>query len=322
MRRLGVWPILLLAACGENSEIEVYTVTKEPSWRMLGAVVPAGESTWFFKLVAPSPRALERKKEVEAFFDALKVENGEVRWTTPAGWTEEKGGRADRVATLRAGDLEMSVTRLGGSAGGTLANVNRWRGQIGLPALAESELAANSAALPAGGVRVDLEGPKKPSMGGASAARAPMEPPPSTEAPPPDDLDEVRNLFAYTVPSGWTVVERPGPMRLLELKAGEATASLTYLQGDAGGLAPNINRWRGQVGLAPMENATSAAAPFPFLNGDGHFVEIAGAEKAMLVVFRLGPPFSLFLKLDGPKDAVLREKAAFEAFARSVRVNR
>ena len=319
MRRLALALPLLVAACGDDDQIRVYTAPKEPTWRMLGAVVPAGEATWFFKLAAPSARAAERKKEVEAFFDALKVENNDVRWTAPAGWTEEKG-RGDRVATLRLGDLEMSVTRLGGNAGGTLANVNRWRGQIGLPPLAESELAGNSRPLPAGGVSVDLEGPKKPSMGGGMASAPPAQAPPAP--PPPDDLDEVRELFDYAVPSGWVVSERPGPMRLLELKAGEATASLTYLQGDAGGLAPNINRWRGQVGLPPAENATSAAASFPFLNGDGHFVEIVGAEKGMLVVFRLGPPFSLFLKLDGPKDAVLRERSAFEAFARSVRVKR
>jgi hypothetical protein len=113
-------------------------------------------------------------------------------------------------------------------------------------------------------------------------------------------------------------------MRLLELRAGEAVVSLTYLQGNAGGLAPNINRWRGQVGLASLDEAAAAgsAAPFAFLGGDGHYVELAGAEKAMLVIFRLGPPFSLFLKMDGAREAVLKEKAAFEAFGRSVRVNR
>jgi len=94
MRRLLALPLLLAAACGEDAEVVVYTAPKEPSWRMLAAVVPAGDATWFFKLAAPSARALERKKEVEAFFDALKVEGGEVRWTLPPGWTEEKGGRA------------------------------------------------------------------------------------------------------------------------------------------------------------------------------------------------------------------------------------
>lgn len=41
-----------------------------------------------------------------------------------------------RFATLKApisGDLDISVVVLGGQAGGELANVNRWRNQIGLP---------------------------------------------------------------------------------------------------------------------------------------------------------------------------------------------
>jgi hypothetical protein len=43
-----------------------------------------------------------------------------------------------RLATLRpdvAGRIDVSVTVLAGPAGGELANVNRWRGQIGLPPL-------------------------------------------------------------------------------------------------------------------------------------------------------------------------------------------
>jgi hypothetical protein len=43
-----------------------------------------------------------------------------------------------RYATLKApvpGNLDVSVVVLAGTAGGDLANVNRWRGQIGLPPL-------------------------------------------------------------------------------------------------------------------------------------------------------------------------------------------
>ena len=50
-----------------------------------------------------------------------------------------------RYATLKApvdGRLDVSVTVLPGEAGGELANVNRWRGQIGLPNLDEGTLAA------------------------------------------------------------------------------------------------------------------------------------------------------------------------------------
>jgi hypothetical protein len=68
-----------------------------------------------------------------------------LRWTLPARWTESRGGSAMRYATLKApvdGRLDVSVTVLPGEAGGELANVNRWRGQIGLPSLDDAALAA------------------------------------------------------------------------------------------------------------------------------------------------------------------------------------
>jgi hypothetical protein len=68
-----------------------------------------------------------------------------LRWTLPARWTESRGASAMRYATLKApvdGRLDVSVTVLPGPAGGELANVNRWRGQIGLPNLDEAALAS------------------------------------------------------------------------------------------------------------------------------------------------------------------------------------
>jgi hypothetical protein len=48
-----------------------------------------------------------------------------------------------RYATLKpAGNAEVSVVMLSGPAGGELANVNRWRGQLGLPAIEEATLAS------------------------------------------------------------------------------------------------------------------------------------------------------------------------------------
>ena len=67
-----------------------------------------------------------------------------LKWTLPAGWTEKLEGGM-RYATLKpatAGKVEVSVVMLPGPAGGELANVNRWRGQLGLPAVDEAGLAA------------------------------------------------------------------------------------------------------------------------------------------------------------------------------------
>ena len=67
---------------------------------------------------------------------------GALKWTTPKGWTELQGSGM-RFATLNPpgpGKAEMSVIVLPGPAGGELANVNRWRGQIGLPPMDEAAL--------------------------------------------------------------------------------------------------------------------------------------------------------------------------------------
>jgi hypothetical protein len=65
-----------------------------------------------------------------------------LKWTLPKGWTEGAGGGM-RYATLKPpvpGKVELSVVVLPGPAGGELNNVNRWRGQIGLPPVDEAAL--------------------------------------------------------------------------------------------------------------------------------------------------------------------------------------
>jgi hypothetical protein len=75
---------------------------------------------------------------------------GALKWALPKGWTEAPGSGM-RYATLTppgGGKAEMSVVVLPGQAGGEAANVNRWRGQIGLPPLEEDALAALRKAVP------------------------------------------------------------------------------------------------------------------------------------------------------------------------------
>lgn len=58
-----------------------------------------------------------------------------LAWSLPDGWSEEAGSGM-RIATLRPAmypSVEVTIIALEGPAGGELANVNRWREQIGLP---------------------------------------------------------------------------------------------------------------------------------------------------------------------------------------------
>lgn len=71
-------------------------------------------------------------------------------WKVPETWASQPPS-AMRLASFRAGEADVSVSKMPGTAGGTLANVNRWRGQIGLAPLTESELATEQKAIEVGG---------------------------------------------------------------------------------------------------------------------------------------------------------------------------
>ena len=87
-----------------------------------------------------------------------------LSWSLPPDWGEE-AGQGERVATLLAGPIgrayEVEVVRLPGDAGGPLANVNRWRAQLGLGPVGEKGLGSLVSRIPSGAgtsLMVDLSG--------------------------------------------------------------------------------------------------------------------------------------------------------------------
>ena len=87
----------------------------------------------------------EPKEDVPAAALAPASRPRGVHWTAPAGWTES-AGNGMRIATLpppkSGGKAEVTVIALPGDVGGERANVNRWRGQLALPPIAEADLPA------------------------------------------------------------------------------------------------------------------------------------------------------------------------------------
>ena len=66
----------------------------------------------------------------------------QLHWQTPKGW-KELNPTSNRTANFKipsAPTVECYLTKLFGRAGGVAANVNRWRGQYGLPQLSGPEL--------------------------------------------------------------------------------------------------------------------------------------------------------------------------------------
>lgn len=75
-----------------------------------------------------------------------------LTWSAPPDWRELSSPGPMRTAAFRVqenGDAaEVTIVGLGGSAGGISANVNRWRGQIGLSPAGEAEIMQGLVSVP------------------------------------------------------------------------------------------------------------------------------------------------------------------------------
>ena len=89
----------------------------------------------------------------------------DLRWTAPAAWTTKPLGQMRKGSFAikgAGGEADLSITAFPGDTGGLHANLNRWRGQVGLPAASPAELDAALAHLDGQGLHfevIDLVGP-------------------------------------------------------------------------------------------------------------------------------------------------------------------
>jgi hypothetical protein len=69
--------------------------------------------------------------------------SGRPAWEIPSGWQETVANQmllAKFAVTNQDGEAEVTVSSFPGEVGGLLANVNRWRGQVGLTPLTQDDL--------------------------------------------------------------------------------------------------------------------------------------------------------------------------------------
>lgn len=139
--------LLALTAC-DQAAVKSYTIPKEQPVVTSEAAEP--------NPMRPLPGMAEQAAAA-----------GELQYTVPSGWRQLPASGI-RKATLQIEDAELSVLVFPGDVGGELANINRWREQIGLAAVEESALATITRELtisqhPAS--YVDLIGPEKSIKG-------------------------------------------------------------------------------------------------------------------------------------------------------------
>ncbi|MDB4617249.1 hypothetical protein OAK81_01370 [Verrucomicrobiales bacterium] len=131
---LATASVLVLCNCQESGPIEVTEVREINPAVKLEIPVLAKSDTERFRMSEKKPQA-QRPATPGA---------PRLIWDLPEGWKEVETTQM-RDANLRFGENdegECYLTKLSGGGGGLVANVNRWRGQMGLPDAKPEEINA------------------------------------------------------------------------------------------------------------------------------------------------------------------------------------
>lgn len=131
-------------------------------------------------------------------------------------------------------------------------------------------------------------------------------------------------LLKWTKPEGWNEVPASS-MRYASFSAGageeKIDTSIVTFPGEGGRDADNVNRWRQQVGLPPMTEASVATQVTELKTPEATFstVDIAGPTARTLAAWTRHDGRVWFFKATGPSAAVEKEKPNFVKFVQSIR---
>jgi hypothetical protein len=331
--------LLALLGCQQDG-IETHRVDyheppppPEEKVRLLGAMIPHGENTWFFKLVGKLDVIEAQRNAFEKFVRSVEFDRrGEAIWALPEGW-KRLPDDPRRYATIQVADKddapELTVNKFGDGpkTQSRLENVARWgRLDVGVR-VGWNDLGQY--------VRDDTTGAGVPftfvDMKGPGGTGGGMKPP----MPGGKDAHAADETLGYKLPEGWKEVApgggQFGPLVAIKVEEGSRSVLITLskLMGDGGGILKNVNRWRvDQLGLSPLKDnqLRDAVKVLDVGGGIAAYVDFTGPGKPAgkedrrilgLVVPRGGQTW--FIKMDGPADLVGGQKAAFEQFAGSVK---
>lgn len=132
--------------------------------------------------------------------------------------------------------------------------------------------------------------------------------------------------ISWKAPKSWeeqpATAMRKGSFRVVGKAGASADMSIVTFPGDAGGDLANINRWRGQLQLSPIEAITKEIASTEKLPA-GEFLVLnftnAKGDQRMLAAILHTDSQTWFFKMLGENNLVLGEKANFYNFLKSVK---
>jgi hypothetical protein len=329
---------LLSIGCTRDDGIQQYAVPKEQPPQVALSSAAGEENVWFFKISGPKDQV---PKYLNPFTDIIRTaefSSGTPRYEMPDGW-HAAPGPPPRYETITIPEtdppLEVTVSSLpspGADFDSYLqANINRWRGQLGLEPVRgqdwrkKAEEQSELITVPAedrtitmvrllGSTETFGETLMLAAVISEGAESAMAQPGPASSQPPG---------ITYEIPAGWE--ESPGnAVRVASLRvshaAGAADVSVTRFLG-GGDLLANVNRWRGQIGLPPIDESQLAKGveDLTVHGKPGTLVELQGEQQAILGVTVEDGDSKWFFKMQGPVDSVLAEKQHFRAFLDSVK---
>jgi hypothetical protein len=134
--------------------------------RLVVAMLTRGPISWFFKITGEDAFVSSQKESFLQFLKSVSFEEGAQPqtpsamiplpapqnqtpnapsiWTIPSGWQSVPPSQfllaEFSIPGANSAKAEVNVAEMGGEGGGLLANVNRWRGQLGLSAASENDL--------------------------------------------------------------------------------------------------------------------------------------------------------------------------------------
>jgi hypothetical protein len=392
-------PLLLFAVGCHREQVQVYQVSQDRD--QPGLQTPTTPSNSMASNLPPGHPNVSApdNSSMPGGIVSPDASAAPLTWTTPVGWSQIPPSEM-RVASFKIADAngkqaDVSIVPLPGMAGGDFANVNRWRGQVGLQPAPDDVLQNSAENVEAGGqpaALYDLAGANAPngetnrivaviqhrdgttwffkmtgdanlveqqkpafidflktvSFGsGQAQAQLPSGQPnignmgaDSLQTMPPGHpaIGDMNAPAAtgpvsqagqpnWQVPTDWQEVNG-GLFLVAKFKLGgnggaTAAVNVSAAPGDGGGLAPNVNRWRGQLGLQPEDEISTVT--FAVSGGQAQLVDFTGtsaqtsqpAEIIGIVVTQ--PDRTWFYKLMGDPKVVAAQKDAFTTFVKGVK---
>src|SRR5579863_3646372 len=130
MNRPLLFAVALFAVGCQEQDVHVYRVAKEAPDSSAGLAALMAPDSMEGSMPAAAPPA-----------EAASAP--ELSWKAPPSWKAAPASGM-RIASFSYQGADISVIAIPGEAGGELANVNRWRGQLGLSPLTDGEMSSHS----------------------------------------------------------------------------------------------------------------------------------------------------------------------------------